>query len=296
MAAGLVGWHLLLFFCFEAAQRFAQPRLSGERIGIYGPPESLIDWCEPNHVVSLLVAEPWNSVTSLFFVAAGALGHGLHRELPPEFGAAWAAVALVGVGSVAFHATLTYEMQLLDELPMVWLGAASAVVAAGNRPVAARRARVASVWAVSISAVVFFCAISRRGSAEEAVARALGSFTFAACELYGLHACWVLGSDPAGPKDARRLFNVGFLGFLLAEAAWVVDLSACGTLQRLPWGLPNPQFHAWGWHGGTAYCFHCLLVMQLVYRWRRDGTPGTVAWTYGVPYAARAPAASGKAD
>ena len=27
---------------------------------------------------------------------------------------------LIGVGSTLFHATLKYEMQLLDELPMIW--------------------------------------------------------------------------------------------------------------------------------------------------------------------------------
>jgi dihydroceramidase len=27
---------------------------------------------------------------------------------------------MIGIGSFCFHATLTYRMQLLDELPMVW--------------------------------------------------------------------------------------------------------------------------------------------------------------------------------
>ena len=32
----------------------------------------------------------------------------------------------VGIGSALFHMTLKYEMQLLDELPMVWGGCAVA--------------------------------------------------------------------------------------------------------------------------------------------------------------------------
>ncbi len=33
---------------------------------------------------------------------------------------AYLALAVVGVGSVLFHATLKYEMQLMDEVPMIY--------------------------------------------------------------------------------------------------------------------------------------------------------------------------------
>ena len=43
-------------------------------------------------------------------------------DLHFRFHFCFAALFVVGVGSWMFHMTLQYEMQLLDELPMVWGG------------------------------------------------------------------------------------------------------------------------------------------------------------------------------
>ncbi|XP_013916330.1 PREDICTED: alkaline ceramidase 3 [Thamnophis sirtalis] len=58
---------------------------AGDRAGYWGPPTSTLDWCEENYVVSSYIAE-----------------------------------FSVGLGSWCFHMTLKYEMQLLDELPMIY--------------------------------------------------------------------------------------------------------------------------------------------------------------------------------
>ncbi|TRY56321.1 hypothetical protein DNTS_031854 [Danionella cerebrum] len=58
---------------------------AADRPGYWGTPTSTLDWCEENYVVSYYIAE-----------------------------------FSVGIGSWSFHMTLQYEMQLLDELPMIY--------------------------------------------------------------------------------------------------------------------------------------------------------------------------------
>jgi hypothetical protein len=60
-------------------------------------------------------------VSSLAIIIWGA--YGLHRHwctAEPRTLAAFFGMAVVGVGSVGFHATLLHSMQWADELPMVW--------------------------------------------------------------------------------------------------------------------------------------------------------------------------------
>lgn len=92
-------------------------------VGYWGPVTSTIDWCESNYAVTLYIAEFWNSISNLSFI------------VPPLIVCAklWSSpkvdkiyllsliyMAFTGLGSIAFHSTLKYEMQLWDELSMVW--------------------------------------------------------------------------------------------------------------------------------------------------------------------------------
>ena len=67
------------------------------------------------------VAEFWNTLSSLAMVVAGLVGLSLRRHCARKFRFAFGLLALVGLGSVAFHGTLRFELQMLDELPMLYL-------------------------------------------------------------------------------------------------------------------------------------------------------------------------------
>jgi dihydroceramidase len=45
-----------------------------------------------------------------------------------------------------------------------------------------------------------------------------------------------------------------------ALAVWLIDQHACDVLHNLPFGIPNPQLHAW-WHVLCGY--NCHLGLQL---------------------------------
>lgn len=63
-----------------------------------------------------------NSATNIVFIALAL--YGAHKSqihgLPLRYTITNLGIALVGLGSLAFHATLLYEAQLLDELPMIY--------------------------------------------------------------------------------------------------------------------------------------------------------------------------------
>ena len=93
-----------------------------ETQGFWGAKTASVNWCERDYVVSFYVAEFANSMTSLCIVMSGIYGIYAHaKAVEFRYIAAFTSFIVVGLGSFAFHATLTRSMQLLDELPMVWI-------------------------------------------------------------------------------------------------------------------------------------------------------------------------------
>lgn len=111
----------------------------------WGYPSSSVNWCEADYTFTRYIAEFFNTLSSLFMVLFGLLGNYSLRflHLNPlneptssyirdpliedpyvtginRLGWTWAALQLVGWGSVAFHATLQWWAQAFDEVPMVW--------------------------------------------------------------------------------------------------------------------------------------------------------------------------------
>jgi dihydroceramidase len=90
---------------------------SGNHHGYWGLPSSTVDWCEPNYIVSYYIAEFFNTTSSLAMVVCGILGVMLHwKHFEWRFIATFAAVTLVGIGSVAFHCTLLFPLQVSPRL------------------------------------------------------------------------------------------------------------------------------------------------------------------------------------
>ena len=102
--------------------------------GYWGPPSSTVDWCEPNFLHSPYIAEFFNVLSSLAILGVALYGvlqgsrNGWQRKTLLPF----ALMAVVGLGSALFHATLQRSAQGLDELPMVY--AATSLLYLGLEP------------------------------------------------------------------------------------------------------------------------------------------------------------------
>ena len=235
--------------------------------GFWGPPTSSVDWCEANYAFTPYVAELFNTLSSVAMIAVGAVGIALHRRvLERRFLFAFALVCLVGLGSVAFHATLRFELQLLDELPMVYLVTLIVYILLEDRP----RPRFGP-WlpAVLIGYVVLITALASltRGKVEFWVFQ----LSFGSLELYSLGRVYWLQRRLSDPR-ARRCFRLGIGAYLVAIALWFVDLRACGFVSRtLPaYGIPNPQLHA-VWHVLVSVGFYLLLLVIAADRMEKLG-------------------------
>ncbi|KAH8177745.1 ceramidase domain-containing protein [Sarocladium implicatum] len=90
--------------------------------GFWGQKTSTLNFCEEDYVLSHYCAELCNTVTNAIFLYLGVKGvrSCLNNGHPSIFAVAFIGYATVGTGSVLFHATLKYPMQLVDELGMIY--------------------------------------------------------------------------------------------------------------------------------------------------------------------------------
>jgi hypothetical protein len=89
----------------------------------WGHHTGTIDWCETNYSHSPYIAEFVNTLTNLPSILLGIYGawHTTRNGIPLRYGLCYLGLSLIGVGSFGFHASLRWEWQLMDELPMVRL-------------------------------------------------------------------------------------------------------------------------------------------------------------------------------
>lgn len=93
-------------------------------VGFWGKVTGHPDWCEPNYQHTYYIAELWNALSSVPLFIYGLVG--LYKVIqqkdmyPQRFIACYLLVAIIGFGSFAFHGTLLYTGQMLDELPMLY--------------------------------------------------------------------------------------------------------------------------------------------------------------------------------
>ena len=101
-----------------------EPLSDHDHIGFWGAPSSSIDWCERNYVVSWWIAEFWNTISNVAIIAAGLFNcyQAYRYRMDTRFRWLGLGLALIGCGSFAFHGTLLYNMQMADELPMIYSG------------------------------------------------------------------------------------------------------------------------------------------------------------------------------
>jgi len=83
---------------------------------------STINWCEEDYYATIYSAEIVNTLTNLLFqfLAFKGILNCLKNDHDSIFLVTFIGYLLVGTGSLLFHATLKYPMQLVDELSMIY--------------------------------------------------------------------------------------------------------------------------------------------------------------------------------
>jgi dihydroceramidase len=243
--------------------------------GVYGPITADFDWCERNHHWSPYVAEPYNTFTSLVYCVIAIFFYMMHRKhMEKRIVLLCFVLFLIGAGSTLFHGTLVYGMQLMDELPMLYL-----ILTAGWALLerddltgsAAGQKRAGGILVLSVFCTAML-ALTPQHSTAHIVGRLITVFSFATSMVYVFYGASVavgahglaLGSDVL-ERDGNgmgEMFALSFLSIIVALVSWIIDNVACDVLYALP---VYPQLHALGWHLGTAvtcYCMFLALHMQ----------------------------------
>eukprot|EP00611_Tribonema_gayanum_P021932 TRINITY_DN4322_c0_g1_i2.p2 TRINITY_DN4322_c0_g1~~TRINITY_DN4322_c0_g1_i2.p2 ORF type:complete len:201 (-),score=30.41 TRINITY_DN4322_c0_g1_i2:893-1495(-) len=115
--------------------------------GYWGHVSSSIDWCEENYTHSHYVAEIHNTVSGATGAVAGAIGMACCYKCGAElrFALVFLMLAITGIGTVCFHGALQRWMQILDEVPMLWLIVA-VIFCVYERNAAAHGGRQYGLW------------------------------------------------------------------------------------------------------------------------------------------------------
>ncbi len=236
-------------------------------MGFWGLPTASIDWCEANYAVTPWVAEFWNTLSSLAMVVAGVVGAS-SRRLVREVRVAFGLLVLVGVGSIAFHGTLRFGLQMLDELPMLYLVTWLVWLLVENAP-ARRLGRWFPAALVAYVLLATAGATLNRGDAQFLAFHV----SFGALEIFCLARVTWLALLPEN-RAVRGRFGLGLAAYAGGIGVWFVDLKACPWVSvALPaHGVPNPQLHAW-WHVLVSLGFFLLLGVVSFDRGRRRTPP-----------------------
>lgn len=233
---------------------FHRPEDPGQ--GFWGARTSAVDWCEPNYVHSYYIAEFFNTITSIpaFFLAL----HGLYLTYKygydKRFIVVNSLVGMVGLGSSAFHGTLLYTGQIMDELPMVYaslsfLYAILEMESTEKGPIYKHAAPI----------LISFCALFT------AVYLYLPSFflffvvAYIGCVLTLVYRCSIIFRNPNTLKS-QKIFIVSSVSLYIGGWLffWIPEIIFCDHIQAL-------NFHAW-WHVSSTLGAFIMVVFSIYQR------------------------------
>ena len=255
----------------------------GQGVGIWGTPTSTVDWCEENYVVCKYMAEFWNTISNFFTIAVPIFAYYMDWHAPQEtyYRMQYIALIIVGIGSWSFHGTLLYELQLLDELPMIYgsavmLYCVNQVIAKPNKH--------------NIPVLLFLIGYSVFTTYVYLVIKNPTFFFF----CYGILVFLIVVQTVriiANTKDIDRkdgIFQTGLTLFLAAFGLWLIDFHFCPILRSIRAQLSYPlseifQLHAW-WHLGSCFGTHLFILYTNRLRLLHLGYDGHIAFKFGMPY------------
>ncbi|KAF8641042.1 hypothetical protein AX17_000686 [Amanita inopinata Kibby_2008] len=237
--------------------------------GFFGPVTATLDWCEANYQFSYYVAEMANTFSNLFTIFLSLCGYleAYHQSLPLRYLTGYAGVGLVGLGSFAFHATLLYEAQLADELPMIYVGSLSLWLIFDDEP-GFNMDRARTKWLIFLL-IVFDCLFTLsyylyRNPVYHQVVFASIVFTVTFRITYVLKYSSASSQISSETKvTIGKLFGTGAALFAFGFLIWNMDNVFCINLTYVKRSLGWPaafllEGHSW-WHvltgAGTYYMF-----------------------------------------
>ncbi|TDL20981.1 alkaline phytoceramidase [Rickenella mellea] len=232
--------------------------------GYWGPVTATLDWCEANYQFSHFIAEMANTMSNIFTILLALHGARmmLQEKLPKRYVYGYIGVALIGIGSFAFHATLTFEAQLADELPMIYVVANACSFLYDSSPgfsvTSSPKGRILLASSIVFDILFTLSYWMYRNPVYHQVVFASLMFMIIGRVTYLLRWSEWSNRIPQSTKNSiTRVFWTGIGLFLFGFFVWNVDNIFCPSLTGLKRtvGWPTAFFlegHAW-WHLLTSF-------------------------------------------
>lgn len=221
-------------------------------VNYYLSPSLLI---QGNYQVTLYIAEFWNSVSNLFFIIPPLIVcYKLwHKNVERVYLMSLVYMAFTGIGSFAFHATLKFEMQLWDELSMVW--SAIFILYLVLKMITAE----AKGYALPLIAYGIFTNAVYLFLKTEPI---IFQVAYAILHYSVLYLSYKVSK--VFPCDSR-LFYATLSAHHVAFLLWNIDNNFCGALEQIRSVIPSAcepftQLHA-VWHFLAGYGSFALVLM-----------------------------------
>ncbi|KAK9722013.1 alkaline ceramidase ydc1 [Basidiobolus ranarum] len=259
--------------------------LNAITLGYWGKRTATLDWCEENYVVCKYIAEFHNTLTNAVFVLLALYGLHTVKKLKMEtrFLTSFGTFMMVGIGSWCFHMTLLYEMQLLDELPMLF---ATCVLI-----YSVFETKETSIYGWKFPVLLFVIA-TLISTIYILVKSPLFHQLSYGCltAVLVFRALYLFISLPSGPakRSMQRLLITSWGSYALGFLAWNIDNEFCPQIRAARAYLGSPwdsllQLHGW-WHILTGLGSYVYIVFSQYIRQIQLGKKDlyTIHWTMGV--------------
>ncbi|CAM1296454.1 ACER3 (predicted) [Pycnogonum litorale] len=226
-------------------------------LGIWGIPTSTLDWCERNYEVTPYMAEFWNTISNVFLMVPPFYGAVLawRDNIEKKYILSYFSLFLVGVGSTLFHMTLKYEMQLCDELPMVYgsfvlVYCQAEIVCKGN-PKFMKRLLIGLILYSIIFTVIYV------GVKNPIFHQWVYGIIVSVILILNIYIARVISSAPT-------LFLWSAVFYILAFFCWNIDNIFCSKLTTMREAMPTAfgpvtQLHAI-WHCLVGYAAYLAVI------------------------------------
>ena len=234
--------------------------------GFWGDHDSLHTFCEPSYALTFYVAEPINALGSFIYVAFGAINlhrlYGIGKPLHWRATVGWWSLVVVGVGSILFHATMRYHMELLDEIPMLFLVTCGCLQMSDLHPLG-KRYRCGSVSMLDVVLGGGMAVLTIVYLITRIFGLFVTGFTVGTVFLLGLY----LTDDP--DVSYGHLGGRAAILIILARVAWELENHLCATHPYL-WPLHNV------WHLGSCLAANDLFLYGYLGRIDKRGSAGII--------------------
>ncbi|KAI5462928.1 alkaline phytoceramidase [Mariannaea sp. PMI_226] len=239
--------------------------------GFWGEQTSTLNFCEEDYALSFYCAELCNTVTNALFVWLGVKGilSCIKYSHPNIFLVAFIGYIVVGLGSISFHATLKYPMQLVDELSMIYTTCLMMYASFSFS-----KSRIFSVsLGIGLLGLAAFITLYYHITKDPAFHQTAYAILTATIVFRSM---WVMESQLRPALEARQarksdellktmwiMVITGLLVFLGGYLLWILDNTYCAQVRGirraigLPWAVLL-EGHAW-WHLMTGLAYYYII-------------------------------------